>query len=46
MVIVVNNEWYDDFIDALCKANSEIEFSIKSKEHDDKDDNEKDNKRK
>lgn len=32
MVIVVKEEWYDDFTDALCAANPKIEFSIKSKE--------------
>ena len=33
IVIVVREEWYDEFIDALCKANNEIEYSIKSKEN-------------
>ena len=32
IVIVVKEDWYNDFIDALCKANRNIEFSIKSKE--------------
>ncbi len=34
IVIVVKEEWYNEFIDALCKANSGIEFSINSKEND------------
>ena len=33
-VIVVKEEWYADFIDALCKANSQIEYTIRSKEND------------
>ena len=33
IVIVVKEEWYDDFIDAICKANDKIEYSIKSKEN-------------
>ncbi len=38
-VIVVNEEWYEDFIDTLCKANPQIEYTIQSKENDvDKDD--------
>ena len=38
-VIVVKEDWYQDFIDALCKANPKIEYSIRSKENDiDKDD--------
>lgn len=41
MVIVVKNEWYNEFIDALCSANKNIEFSIKSKESDGKDDKDK-----
>ena len=41
IVIVVKEEWYDEFIDALCKANSEIEFSINSKESTGDDDNKK-----
>lgn len=32
IVIVVKNEWYDDFTDALLKSNPKIEFSIKSKD--------------
>ena len=39
-VIVVKEEWYEDFIDTLCKANPEIEYSIRSKEND----NDKDKK--
>lgn len=34
ITIVVREEWYDEFIDALCKANTDIEYSIKSKESD------------
>ncbi|MDE6868204.1 MAG: hypothetical protein K2J83_03570 [Clostridia bacterium] len=43
VVIVVKEEWYDEFIDALCKANKNIEFSIKSKDpdKDNKDDKKK-----
>ena len=38
-VIVVKEEWYEDFIDTLCKANPQIEYTIRSKENDiDKDD--------
>ncbi|MDE7454006.1 MAG: hypothetical protein K2N22_06325, partial [Clostridia bacterium] len=44
VVIVVKEEWYDEFIDALCKANRSIEFSIRSKEPEDK--NDKDDKKK
>ena len=33
-VIVVREEWYEDFIDTLCKANPKIEFTIRSKEND------------
>ena len=41
-VIVVKEEWYEDFIDTLCKANPQIEYSIRSKENDiDKDDKQK-----
>lgn len=32
MVIVVKEEWYDEFTEALCAANPKIEFSINSKE--------------
>lgn len=32
IVIVVKEDWYNEFIDAICKANRNIEFSIKSKE--------------
>ena len=38
VVIVVKEDWYDEFIDALCKTNKNIEFSIKSKEPDNKND--------
>lgn len=42
IVVVVKDEWYNDFIDALCKANRNISFSIKSKENSgDKDDKKK-----
>lgn len=41
IVIVVKEEWYSEFIDALCNANSEIEFSIKSKENDSNNDGNK-----
>lgn len=40
IVIVVKEDWYDDFIDALCSANDKIEFTINSKENN-KDDEEK-----
>lgn len=42
-VIVVKEEWYEEFIDTLCKANSSIEYTILSKENDgqDKDDKQK-----
>lgn len=41
-VIVVKEDWYEDFIDALCKANPQIEYTIRSKENDpDKDDKKK-----
>ncbi|MDE7181457.1 MAG: hypothetical protein K2O41_00310 [Clostridia bacterium] len=45
IVVVVREEWYNEFIDALCSANKSIEFSIKSKESggDDKNDNDKKN---
>lgn len=33
-VIVVKEEWYEDFIDTLCKANPQIEYTINSKEND------------
>ena len=33
IVIAVNEEWYEDFTDALLAANPKIEFSIKSKEN-------------
>lgn len=34
IVIVVKEDWYDEFINELCKANMNIEYSIKSKEND------------
>lgn len=41
-VIVVKEEWYEDFIDTLCKANPQIEYTINSKENDiDNDDKQK-----
>ena len=40
VVIVVKEEWYEEFIDALLKANPKIEYSVKSKENT-PDDNEK-----
>lgn len=33
-VIVVNEQWYEDFVTALCRANPCIEYSINSKESD------------
>lgn len=33
VVIVVKEEWYEDFIDALLKANPKIEYTVKSKEN-------------
>ena len=44
IVIVVKEDWYDEFTDALLKVNRNIEFSINSKERSDKDD--KDDKKK
>ena len=41
IVIVVKNEWREDFVDALLKANPKIEFTIKSKENDKKDEDKK-----
>lgn len=41
IVIVVKEEWYSEFIDAICNANSEIEFSIKSKDNDSENDSKK-----
>ena len=38
VVIVVKEDWYDEFIDAILKANRNIEFTINSKEKDDKND--------
>lgn len=41
-VIVVKEEWYEDFIDTICKANPQIEYTINSKENNiDKDDKKK-----
>ncbi len=42
-MIVVNEEWYQDFINALCRTNPLIEYSINSKENngDDKDEKKK-----
>jgi len=37
VVVTVKEEWYNEFIDALCKANRNIEYSIKSKDPEDKD---------
>lgn len=34
IVIVINDEWYEDFSDALLKVNPEIQFSINSKNPD------------
>ena len=33
IVIVVKEEWYEDFIDELLRANPKIEYSVKSKEN-------------
>ncbi len=41
IVIVVKDEWYNEFIDALTKANSNIEYTINSKESNKKDDDNK-----
>lgn len=40
-VIVVKEKWYEEFIDTLCKANPSIEYSIRSKENDEKDKDDK-----
>ena len=32
IVIVVKDEWYEDFTDEILKVNPKIEFSIKSKD--------------
>ena len=40
-MIVVKEEWYEEFIDTLCKANPSIEYSIKSKENDENEKNDK-----
>ena len=37
IVIVVRQEWYDKFIDAVLEANPKIEYSVISLENDDKD---------
>lgn len=34
IVIVVKKDWYEEFVDELCKANPEIEYTINSKEND------------
>lgn len=41
IVVVVKEEWYNEFIDVLTKANSKIEYTINSKESDGKDDDKK-----
>lgn len=33
IVIVVKEEWYEEFVDAILKANRKIEYSINSKEN-------------
>lgn len=38
IVIVVKEEWYEDFVDALLKVNPKIEYSVKSKQNDIDDD--------
>lgn len=40
IVIVVREEWYEDFVEAILKANPAIEYAIRSKESD-RDDDEK-----
>ena len=42
IVIVVKPDWYEDFTDALLKANPKIDFSIKSKENSPDDSEKKD----
>lgn len=37
IVIVVKEEWYEDFVQALLKVNPKIEYEIKSLENDKKD---------
>lgn len=37
IVVVVKEEWYEDFVQALLKANPAIEYEIKSLENDKKD---------
>lgn len=44
IVVVVREDWYNEFIDALCKANRNIEYSIKSKEPKDDGKDDKHNK--
>lgn len=34
IIVVVKEEWYEDFIDGLLKANRKIEYAINSKEND------------
>ena len=34
IIIVVKEEWYEDFIEELLKANSNIEYTINSVEND------------
>lgn len=41
IVIVVKEDWYDEFITELCKANTAIEYTVKSKENNDKDNKKK-----
>jgi len=41
ILISVNPEWYEEFADALLAVNRTIEFSIKSKENEDKNDDKK-----
>lgn len=41
ITIAINEEWYDEFSDALLAANPKIEFSIASKDGDKKDNDKK-----
>ena len=41
ITIVVKQEWYGDFVDALLKANPKIDYSIRSKENTPDDENKK-----
>lgn len=41
IIIVVKQDWYDDFISALLEANPKIEYSINSLENKPEDDNKK-----